>query len=65
MHDVHVTVNPGLPWQKQHASRRRLFYQQTGLKRNKLVKCRVWDITSYGAETGKLQKMDKKCAESI
>jgi hypothetical protein len=25
MQDVHVKLNPGLPWQKQHSTKRRLF----------------------------------------
>jgi hypothetical protein len=32
MQDVHVKLNPGLSWQKQHSTRRRLFHQQIGLK---------------------------------
>jgi len=32
MQDVHVKLNPGLPWQKQHSTRKRLFSQQIGLK---------------------------------
>jgi len=32
MEDVHVKLNPGLPWQKPHSARRRLFYQQIGPK---------------------------------
>ena len=27
MQDVHLRLNPGLPWQKQHSTRRRLFSQ--------------------------------------
>jgi len=30
MQDVHIKINPELPWQKQ-LSTRRLFHQQTGL----------------------------------
>jgi hypothetical protein len=30
--DVHVKLNLGLPWQKQHSTGRRLFHQQIGLK---------------------------------
>jgi hypothetical protein len=53
---VHVKLNPELPWQKQHSTRRRLFYQQTGLKfKEELVKC-------Y-AETWTLRKADKKYLE--
>jgi hypothetical protein len=31
MQDVLVKLNPGLPWQKQHSTRKRLFSQQIGL----------------------------------
>jgi hypothetical protein len=29
---VHVKLNPWLPWQKQHTTRRRILYQQIGLR---------------------------------
>jgi len=29
MQDVHVKLNPGLPWQKQHSTRKRLFSHWT------------------------------------
>ena len=32
MEDVHVKLNPGLPWQKMHLARRRLFLPAIGLK---------------------------------
>jgi hypothetical protein len=33
MQDIRVKLNQGLPWQKLHSTRRRLFfYQQMGLK---------------------------------
>jgi len=32
MEDVRVKLNPGLPWQKLHSTRRRPFYQHIGLK---------------------------------
>jgi len=32
MEDVRVKLNPGLQWQKLHSTKRRLFYQHTGLK---------------------------------
>jgi hypothetical protein len=63
MQYVHVTLNPGLPWQKQHSSRRRLFHQQIRLKRKNLVKCCIWSITLCGAETYTLQGIDKKYYE--
>jgi hypothetical protein len=33
--------------------------------RKKLVKCYIWIIVSYGAETWKLQEVDQKLLESI
>jgi len=32
MEDVGVKLNPGLPWQKLHSTRRRLFTSKLGLK---------------------------------
>jgi hypothetical protein len=32
MQDVNVKLNPGLSWQKQHSTGRRLFSPATGLK---------------------------------
>jgi hypothetical protein len=32
MQGVHVTLNPELPWKKQHSTRRRIISPQTGLK---------------------------------
>ena len=38
--NVHVKLNPGLPWQKQHSTERRLFTSKLDSNlRNKLVKC--------------------------
>jgi hypothetical protein len=31
--------------------------------RNKLVKCYIWSISLYGAETWTLRKVDQKCLE--
>jgi hypothetical protein len=33
--------------------------------RKKLVKCYIWNITSYRAETWTLRKLDQKCLESF
>jgi hypothetical protein len=33
--------------------------------RKKLVKCYIWSIASYGAETWTLQKLDQKYLESF
>jgi hypothetical protein len=32
MESVLVKLNPGLPWQKLNLTRRRIFFQQVGLK---------------------------------
>jgi hypothetical protein len=50
---VHEKLMPGLPWQKQHSTRRRLFTSKLDLElRKKLVKCYIWSIAVYGAELG-------------
>jgi hypothetical protein len=53
MQDVQVKLNPGLPWQKQHSTRRRFFSPaKADLNlRMKLVKYYTWSIALYGAET--------------
>jgi hypothetical protein len=53
MEDVLVKLNPGLPWQKLHSTRRRIFFTGTlDLKlRKKLLKCYIWSMALYGAET--------------
>jgi hypothetical protein len=59
MLDVHAKLNPELPWQKQHSSRRRLFTNKLELNlRKKLVKCYTCSIAFYGAETWTLRKID-------
>jgi hypothetical protein len=66
MQDVHSKLNPRLPWQKQHSTRRRLFTSKLHLNlRKKLVKCCIWSIALYGAETWTLQKLDQKLQESF
>jgi hypothetical protein len=63
---VHEKLRPGLPWQKQHSARRRLFTSKLGLElREKLVKCYIWSIALYGAETWTLRKLDQKYLESF
>jgi len=59
MQNVHVKLNPGLPWQRQHSTRR-LFTSKLDLNlRKKLVKCCIWSLALYIAETSTLQKKDK------
>jgi hypothetical protein len=60
MRDAHGKLNAVLPWQKQHSTTRRL-HQQIGLNlRKKLVKCSIWSIALYGAETWTFRKVDLK-----
>jgi hypothetical protein len=61
MQDVHVTLNTGLSWQKQHSTGRRLFCtSKLDLNlRKKLVKCYIWSIALYGAESWTLWKVLK------
>jgi hypothetical protein len=53
MEDVRAKLNPGLPREKLHSTRRRLFLPANWTKnlRNKLVKCYIWSMALYGAET--------------
>ena len=51
MQDVHVKLNPGLPWPEQHSTRRRLFSP---------ANCYIWSIALCGAETWTLRKVDQK-----
>jgi hypothetical protein len=63
MQDVHVKLNPGLPWQKQHSTRR-LFTSKLALNLwKKLVKYYIWSIALYGAETWTVWKVDQKYLE--
>jgi hypothetical protein len=55
-------LNPGLPWQKQHSSIRRLFTSKLDLE---AVKCYIWNTALYGAETWTLRKLDQKYVESF
>jgi hypothetical protein len=66
MQDVHVTLNPGFTWQKQHSTGGRLFFTsklELNLG-NKLVKCCIWRTALYGAETWTLWTVDQKYLES-
>jgi hypothetical protein len=53
MEDALVKLGPGLSWQKLRSTRRRLFFTSTlDLNlRKKLVKCYIWSMALYGAET--------------
>jgi hypothetical protein len=59
-------LSPGLPWKRQHSTRKRLFTSKLGLNsRKKLVKCYILSTALYGAETRTLQKVDQKYLESF
>jgi hypothetical protein len=63
MQDVHMKLNPEFPWQKQYSTIRRIFSSAT--LRQRLVKCYIWSIALYGAETWTLLKVDQKYLESF
>ena len=55
-----MKLNLGLPWQKLHLTRRRLSTSTLDLNlRKRLVKCYIWSIALYGAETWTLRAVDK------
>jgi hypothetical protein len=61
-----VKLKAGIPWQKQHLTRRRLVTSKLDLNlRKKLVKCYIWSVALYGAETWTLRKADQKYLESF
>jgi hypothetical protein len=62
-----VKLNTGLPWQKQHSTRRRLYFiSKLDLNlRKKLANCYIWSIALNGAETWTLRKVDQKYLESF
>jgi hypothetical protein len=62
---MYMKLNPALPWQKQHSTKE-LFTSKLDLNtRKKLVKCYIWSIALYGAETWILWKADQKKLESF
>ena len=67
MEDVPVKLNVGLLWLKMRSTRRGLLFTSTlDLElRKKLVKCYVWSIALYGAETWTLRARDQKHLESF
>jgi hypothetical protein len=59
-----------MAWHKQHSrrrrKRRRIFMSQLDLRlTKKLVKCYIWSIALYGAETWTVRKVDQKYLESF
>ena len=67
MEDVRVKLNPGLPWQKAAFNKKKtLFTSKLDLHlRKKLVKCYIWSMALYGAETWTLRAADQKYLESF
>jgi len=65
--DVIVKLNVVLLWLTLHSTRSGLFFTSTlDLElRKKLVKCYIWSIALYGAETGTLQAVDQKHLEKF
>jgi hypothetical protein len=67
MQGVHVKLNPKLPWPEAAFNKKKtLFTRKLDLSlRKKLVKCYIWSIALYGAETWTLWKVDQKYLESF
>jgi hypothetical protein len=66
MEYVLVKLNLGLQWQKPHLTREFFFTSKMDLElRKKLVKCYIWSIAFYGAETWTLRAVDQKHLESL
>jgi hypothetical protein len=59
MQEVYTKLKPRLQWQKKHSTRSNVFTKKLDLNlRNKLVKCYIWSIALYEAETWTLRKVD-------
>jgi len=67
MEDVLVKLNAGLLWLKLHSTRKGPFFtSMLDLElRKTLVKCYIWSIALYGAETWTLRAVDQKHMESF
>ena len=65
MKHVHVKWNPGLTWQKQYTTRRRIFSPANWTFKEKLVNCYIWSVTLYGAEMRTLRQVDQKYMECV
>ena len=67
MENVLVKLHVGMLWLKlQFNKKRTLFTSTLDLElRKKLVKCYVWSIALYGAETWTLRAVDHKHLESF
>ena len=54
-----------VPWQKLHSTRRIIFLPAHWNLRKKLVKCYIWSMALYGAETWTLRAADQNYLESF
>ena len=64
MQYVHLKLNPGLPWQTQHSTRRRFTPGDVNLGKKLVQRCN-WSITLYCHETLTLREVDQKYMESF
>ena len=66
MQDVHGKLSAELSWQKKTFNKKKtLFTSKLDLNfRKKLVKCYIWSMALYGAETWIIQPADQKYHES-
>jgi len=66
MEDVRVKSNPGLSWRCIKKRKRLCFINKLDLNlRKKLVKCYIWSVALYDAETWTLRAADHKYLESF
>jgi hypothetical protein len=65
--DVLVKLYPEFPWKKAAFNKKQYLFTSTmDLNlRNKLVKCYIWSMALYGAETMALRAADQKHQESF
>jgi hypothetical protein len=56
-----VNLNPGLPWQKQHSTRRQISFKF----KDETSKMLHLEHILYGAETWTLRKVNQKYLESF
>jgi hypothetical protein len=67
MRNVNVELNPGLSLQKKTFNKKKTFFtNKLELNfRKELVKCYIWSLAMYGAETWTLRKVDQKCIKNF
>jgi hypothetical protein len=62
---LHEKLNPRLPWQKKHSTRRLFFEKLYSNLKKKLVKCCIWSTALCGAENWIPRKVYQKYLESF